>query len=251
MLQAEREQAGVTDKTSTSQAPPETGGQSPHGGSDANTTTVTEQAQVVPEDKKQTPKSEAIEYEDIWDDVPPLTTPQAPTSTIPTIEHATPANITAREDCGRSTGNGGGDETISESLASGVFLPWASGDNTLGMDALPPAAGVIEKRKEELCASVVEQHKNFPGTDKKEVNEPVWYSKYTEKAQAQHEGPNTGESTAAVPPTVHSVDPTESCSEVSIGFSTAPAKVLAEPAKLPAPASQTSKALCNELDEMD
>lgn len=141
-------------------------------------------------------------------------------------------------------GNGVGDKAVAESLASGLFLPWASGENTVGMDALPPTAGVIEKRKEELCASVVEQHNTSPGTAQKEVNEPVWYSKYTEKTQAQQEGTNTVEGTPAASLTLQSVDPTETCNEVAIGFST-------DPTKLPASASQTSKTLCNELDEMD
>merc|ERR1711972_497168 len=182
-----------------------------------------------PTDKKQKPESEKIVYEDIWDDVPPL---QPPASTVPTVDDAARARFTAGASCTRSTDISAGDKSVAESLTSGVFLPWASGENTVGMDALTPAAGVVEKRKDGLHALLVEQQKVSPGTAEKEVNAAAWYSKYTEKVQTQQEGTNTSEGAPAVS-LKHSLDFTETCNQTSIGFSAAPTEIPAEPAKMP------------------
>mmetsp|Transcript_39769 Transcript_39769/g.63202 ORF Transcript_39769/g.63202 Transcript_39769/m.63202 type:complete len:568 (+) Transcript_39769:80-1783(+) len=87
-------------------------------------------------------------YEDIWDDVPSVT------SSAPSKTSSAPP---------KTTGN---DE---------VFLPWAEG--ALGMDAVPPSQPALEQRKAALRSKAAESAE----TDPDESTKPSWHSKYLEK----------------------------------------------------------------------
>lgn len=131
-------------------------------------------------------------YEDIWDDdLPPAREP--PAAEVPIAEVAANVGDSTRE------GHGVVGRGVAEAATSEVFLPWASGGNVAGMDAMPPSSETLEKRLAELRAKAKEAEKPQAGTEVGASGTPGWYSKYAEKAKEQQEAPASGTQPAPAP----------------------------------------------------
>jgi len=76
-------------------------------------------------------------YDDIWDDVPPSSSSKAKTPAA-----AAPVQSPAPKP-----------RAAEEAVSGGVFLPWATGEGAVGMDAIAPSAATMEQRKATLRAS--------------------------------------------------------------------------------------------------
>eukprot|EP00933_Yihiella_yeosuensis_P039702 TRINITY_DN3381_c3_g1_i1.p1 TRINITY_DN3381_c3_g1~~TRINITY_DN3381_c3_g1_i1.p1 ORF type:complete len:552 (-),score=135.33 TRINITY_DN3381_c3_g1_i1:165-1820(-) len=117
-------------------------------------------------------------YEDIWDDVPPVSssTSKAVSSTsAPSRPKAAPA---------------------SNEASSEVFLPWASGSGVSGLDAVGPSENEVERRVNELSAKPKfappprrSAESSSGGDSIFDDSKPAWYSRYAEKAREAQEAP--------------------------------------------------------------
>eukprot|EP00448_Togula_jolla_P001478 CAMPEP_0170599674 /NCGR_PEP_ID=MMETSP0224-20130122/16928_1 /TAXON_ID=285029 /ORGANISM="Togula jolla, Strain CCCM 725" /LENGTH=569 /DNA_ID=CAMNT_0010924351 /DNA_START=68 /DNA_END=1777 /DNA_ORIENTATION=+ len=139
-------------------------------------------------------------YDDIWDDEPPpvarLAQSQADASRLHSgaPQAARPVDVSTGGDAsGPSSGSmaSGGPSGIGST--PGVFLPWASGANTVGMEAVQPSAAVLEQRGASLSGTVEAQASGRETS----AAQPAWYGRYVEQLKASEEKPSPAEATAA------------------------------------------------------